>query len=53
VIECVKKAKEYGTIVSYEISIIGRPFGKSIGGQKRAQEVNREIAKYVDVMIRQ
>jgi 2-dehydro-3-deoxygluconokinase len=24
---------------------------KSIGGQKRAQEVNREIAKYVDVMI--
>jgi 2-dehydro-3-deoxygluconokinase len=24
---------------------------KSIGGQKRAREVNREIAKYVDVMI--
>ena len=24
---------------------------KSIGGQDRAQEVNREIAKYVDVMI--
>ena len=24
---------------------------KSIGGQKRAQEVNREIARYVDVMI--
>jgi 2-dehydro-3-deoxygluconokinase len=24
---------------------------KSIGGQKKAQEVNREIAKYIDVMI--
>ena len=50
VIECVKKAKEHGTIVSYDLNY--RPsLWKSIGGQKRAQEVNREIAKYVDVMI--
>ncbi len=50
VIDCVKKAKEYGTIVSYDLNY--RPsLWKSIGGQKRAQEVNREIAKYVDVMI--
>src|SRR5436190_12543205 len=50
VIECVQKAKEYGTIVSYDLNY--RPsLWKSIGGQKRAQEVNQEIAKYVDVMI--
>jgi 2-dehydro-3-deoxygluconokinase len=50
VIECVKKAKEHGTVVSYDLNY--RPsLWKSIGGQKRAQEVNKEIAKYVDVMI--
>jgi 2-dehydro-3-deoxygluconokinase len=50
VIECVKKAKEHGTIVSYDLNY--RPsLWKSIGGQKRAQEVNKEIAKNVDVMI--
>ncbi len=50
VIECVQKAKQYGTVVSYDLNY--RPsLWKSIGGQKRAQEVNREIAKYVDVMI--
>ena len=50
VIEAVQKAKQYGTIVSYDLNY--RPsLWKSIGGQKRAQEVNREIAKYVDVMI--
>ncbi|MDR2463548.1 MAG: PfkB family carbohydrate kinase, partial [Verrucomicrobiales bacterium] len=39
-----------GTIVSYDLNY--RPsLWKSIGGQKRAQEVNREIARYVDVMI--
>ena len=50
VIEAVKKAKQYGTVVSYDLNY--RPsLWKSIGGQKRAQEVNREIAKFVDVMI--
>jgi len=50
VIEAVQKAKQHGTIVSYDLNY--RPsLWKSIGGQKRAQEVNREIAKYVDVMI--
>jgi len=50
VVECVKKAKEHGTVVSYDLNY--RPsLWKSIGGHKRAQEVNREIAKYVDVMI--
>ena len=50
VIEAVQKARQYGTVVSYDLNY--RPsLWKSIGGQKRAQEVNREIAKYVDVMI--
>ncbi|MEY4384739.1 MAG: hypothetical protein RLY20_22 [Verrucomicrobiota bacterium] len=50
VIECVKAAKKHGTIVSYDLNY--RPsLWKSIGGQQRAQEVNKEIAKYVDVMI--
>ena len=50
VIEAVRKAKQYGALVSYDLNY--RPsLWKSIGGQKRAQEVNREIAGYVDVMI--
>ncbi len=50
VIEAVKAANKHGTIVSYDLNY--RPsLWKSIGGQKRAQEVNKEIAKYVDVMI--
>jgi len=49
-IEAVKAAKKHGTIVSYDLNY--RPsLWKSIGGQKKAREVNREIAKYVDVMI--
>lgn len=50
VIEALKAAKKYGTITSYDLNY--RPsLWKSIGGKERAQEVNREIAKYVDVMI--
>ncbi|MFT5496827.1 MAG: 2-dehydro-3-deoxygluconokinase [Kiritimatiellia bacterium] len=50
VIEAVTKAKEYGTIVSYDLNY--RPsLWQTIGGLERAQEVNREIAKHVDVMI--
>ena len=49
-IEAVKTAKNHGVIVSYDLNY--RPsLWKSIGGLKKAQEVNREIAKYVDVMI--
>jgi len=50
VIEAVQKARQHGVIVSYDLNY--RPsLWKSIGGKKRAQEVNREIAQYVDVMI--
>ena len=46
----IKAAKEHGTIVSYDLNY--RPsLWKSIGGQQRAQQVNRELAQYVDVMI--
>ena len=49
-VEAVKAAAKHGTIVSYDLNY--RPsLWKSIGGQKRAREVNREIARYVDVMI--
>ena len=50
VIEAIKTAKKYGTIVSYDLNY--RPsMWSAIGGQEKAQEVNKEIAKYVDVMI--
>ena len=46
----MKAAKKHGTIVSYDLNY--RPsLWKSIGGQARAQAVNRELAQYVDVMI--
>ena len=49
-IEALKTAKKYGTITSYDLNY--RPsLWKGIGGIERAREVNREIAKYVDVMI--
>lgn len=50
VLEAVQAAQKHGTIVSYDLNY--RPsLWKSIGGQTKAQEVNKEIAKYVDVMI--
>ena len=49
-IEALQTAKRHGTITSYDLNY--RPsLWKSHGGQARAQEVNREIARYVDVMI--
>jgi 2-dehydro-3-deoxygluconokinase len=48
--EAMVAAKRHGTIVSYDLNY--RPsLWKSIGGQKRAQEVNRELAPLVDVML--
>lgn len=49
-IEAVKKAKEYGTITSYDLNY--RPsLWKANGGQAECQRVNKEIAPYIDVMI--
>lgn len=48
--QAINAAKKYGTIVSYDLNY--RPsMWSAIGGQAKAQEVNKEIAKYVDVMI--
>jgi len=50
VIEATTAAKKYGTIVSYDLNY--RPsLWKGIGGHDKAREVNRHIAKNVDVMI--
>lgn len=49
-IEAMKCAKKHGTIISYDLNF--RPsLWKDNGGTARSMEVNREIAKYVDVMI--
>jgi 2-dehydro-3-deoxygluconokinase len=43
-------AHRHGTVVSYDLNY--RPsLWKAVGGQARAQEVNRRLARYVDVMI--
>ena len=50
VIEACSIAKKHGTVVSYDLNY--RPsLWKAIGGKAKAREVNREIARYVDVMI--
>jgi len=50
VIEAMAAAKKYGTIISYDLNYRASLW-KAVGGPARAQEVNREIAQYVDVMI--
>jgi 2-dehydro-3-deoxygluconokinase len=46
----ITAARAAGTVVSYDLNY--RPsLWKAVGGTARAQEVNRELAKHVDVMI--
>lgn len=48
--EALRKAKQYGVVTSYDLNY--RPsLWKAIGGRSRAQEVNRQLASLVDVMI--
>lgn len=50
VIDVCTAAKKAGTLISYDLNY--RPsLWKSVGGQAKAQEVNRALAPYVDVMI--
>ncbi len=50
VIEAARAAKKHGTIVSYDLNY--RPsLWKDFGGLKKCREINREIARHVDVMI--
>ena len=48
--EAMQAARKHGTVVSYDLNY--RPsLWKAIGGHKRAQEVNRELAPFVDVIL--
>ena len=49
-LEAMQAAKRHGAIVSYDLNY-RHSLWKSIGGKKRAQEVNRRIAPYVNVML--
>lgn len=49
-LEAVQAAKRHGVITSYDLNY--RPsLWKGVGGQAKAQQVNRAIAPFVDVMI--
>jgi 2-dehydro-3-deoxygluconokinase len=48
--EAMVAARKHGTIISYDLNY-RESLWKSIGGKKRAQEVNRELAPLVDVML--
>jgi 2-dehydro-3-deoxygluconokinase len=48
--EAMQAAKRHGVVVSYDLNYRDSLW-KGIGGQSKAREVNRELAKYVDVMI--
>jgi 2-dehydro-3-deoxygluconokinase len=50
IIEAMQAAKDNGTMISYDLNY--RPsLWKDIGGSEKAIETNREIARYVDVML--
>lgn len=48
--EAMQAAKQSGAIVSYDLNYRASLW-KSIGGKAKAQEVNRRLAPYVDVML--
>ncbi|MFN9742475.1 MAG: PfkB family carbohydrate kinase [Acidobacteriota bacterium] len=49
-LEALTIARRHGTIISYDLNYRDSLW-KSIGGQARAQEVNRRLASMVDVML--
>lgn len=49
-IEAIQAARKHGTVVSYDLNY-RESLWKGIGGKKRAQEVNRQLAPLVDVML--
>ncbi len=48
--EAMEAAKRTGTVVSYDLNYRGSLWS-SIGGKSKAQEVNRSLAPFVDVML--
>ena len=50
ILEAMASAKKHGTVISYDLNY--RPsLWKSVGGKEKAREVNRQIARQVDVML--
>jgi 2-dehydro-3-deoxygluconokinase len=49
-VEAVEAARKHGVTVSYDLNY-RESLWKSFGGKKRAQEINRRIAPFVDVML--
>src|ERR1700684_425315 len=49
-IEALQCARKHGVVTSYDLNYRDSLW-KSFGGKKRAQEVNRSIAPFVDVML--
>jgi 2-dehydro-3-deoxygluconokinase len=49
-IEAMKAARKQGAVVSYDLNYRDSLW-KANGGKKRAQEVNRQLAQHVDVML--
>ena len=48
--EAMVAAKKHGTLVSYDLNY-RESLWRGIGGKAKAQQVNQELARYVDVMI--
>jgi 2-dehydro-3-deoxygluconokinase len=50
ILEAMQAARRHGTVISYDLNF--RPsLWQDIGGAAKAIEVNRDIARYVDVML--
>jgi 2-dehydro-3-deoxygluconokinase len=49
-LEAINAARKHGTVVSYDLNY-RESLWKTIGGKKRAQEINRQLAPMVDVML--
>jgi len=48
--EAMRTAKKHGAVVSYDLNY-RESLWKGIGGKDKAREINRGLAKYVDVML--
>ncbi|HKI25145.1 MAG TPA: sugar kinase [Candidatus Sulfotelmatobacter sp.] len=49
-VEAMQAARKHGTVVSYDLNYRDSLW-KANGGKQRAQEINRRLAPYVDVML--
>jgi 2-dehydro-3-deoxygluconokinase len=49
-LEAMKAARKHGAVISYDLNY-RESLWKAIGGKQRAQEVNRSLAPFVDVML--